>query len=866
MHAERSVLPLFVMPSPLQLLIYSLTAIPASLQARAAAAHLLCYCICNPIQLFHSHCKLVQMSRRAARKKDADSGEEEEEPKPRRSAAAAAAAAAPKKGKAKDADDLPDMHFDMGDIEKELAEAEEEEPPPKRKSRFPTRPPIDSAASSKASSRAGSRVGSRKSSVERAGPKLTRMEDLDRWKWATKYGTEGDQSEERLAQNLEAWEKAGVQLPAADGVDVPGTMMLRKFLWKNKKLCRNGVPPSLRLLVWSVVSGARTMPDRLEHHNRFQFYLDKAPSSLTAKTQKEIASDIPRALNAHPKFNSKTSRDGAEELKRVLSAFATRSPNIGYVNSLSHIAAYFLLYYSDEDAFWILCAIIDIVLPPDYFTQSLLGARADCFPTEDSRILTDQGFLFHEEARAAQELGEAGLAPKLKFACYEPESRGIVYAEGRIVQRENEEGELVAFTQGQEQTRWDAISNGAVPLPSPPPARVDEAVCGGDANFSLRVTRNHVMYTSRNGSHHFERQLAHQALHPRCACAASPHCGCGGASDDDSSLEMLSAATGGAIPSACQTATLHSMLSSALQLHSQQQRDAFLQLYGFWIGQQQLPLTEPSTAALIFRARNALQTDFLQRCFAHVGLQREVDFTEHSSEEAVSASYSLCSPAWCAFFSSLSSPAGQEQLAPWALQLLDRRQTRLLLDAMQLASGDHISACAAGAKSSAESQQLRTFSLPLREQLLVAGLRAGYSPHFERAEDGSWLVTFADASATAASPPSSAAAAAASSSPCRPSLRPSLGEVRVEKHSGSVWCVEVAHPSHLIIAQRAHRDTKSGEVTFASRPVIVGNCQLMKTLVYQRMPKLHAHFAGIGVDVYNVALKWLMVSARCCKK
>ena len=117
-------------------------------------------------------------------------------------------------------------------------------------------------------------------------------------------------------------------------------------------------------------------------------------------------------------------REGREELQNVLTAFAVRNPAIGYVNSFSHIAvsstaqhsaplatliaahrfgvvawaaaagasnnshpplthpllhplplcqAYFLLYYKEEDAFWILCALVDIVLPPDYFTQSLLG-------------------------------------------------------------------------------------------------------------------------------------------------------------------------------------------------------------------------------------------------------------------------------------------------------------------------------------------------------------------------------------------------------------------------------------------------------------------------------------------------------------
>lgn len=45
--------------------------------------------------------------------------------------------------------------------------------------------------------------------------------------------------------------------------------------------------------------------------------------------------------------------------------------------------AYFLLYYKEEDAFWILCALVDIVLPPDYFTQSLLGrSYAPALPKE----------------------------------------------------------------------------------------------------------------------------------------------------------------------------------------------------------------------------------------------------------------------------------------------------------------------------------------------------------------------------------------------------------------------------------------------------------------------------------------------------
>lgn len=246
------------------------------------------------------------MSRFAARgrKKEASEDEEEEE-KPKRLAVSArskkpAAAAAASSSAAAADDDFPAITFDMGDIEAELKEADAEttSPPPKR--RFPTRPPPKdaSASSSKAASLAGSRAGSRRPSVEKIH--YTTMEELDNWRWVSPYQHEGDQTEARLAENALKWET--VKLPTSDTVDVAATMMFRKYLWKNKKLCRNGIPPQHRLFVWEVLSGAKTMPDRLEHLNRYAHYLSQR-ASLAPKYAKEIAMDISRSvLNGHPKY------------------------------------------------------------------------------------------------------------------------------------------------------------------------------------------------------------------------------------------------------------------------------------------------------------------------------------------------------------------------------------------------------------------------------------------------------------------------------------------------------------------------------------------------------------------------------------
>ena len=43
------------------------------------------------------------------------------------------------------------------------------------------------------------------------------------------------------------------------------------------------------------------------------------------------------------------------------------------------------------------------------------------------------------------------------------------------------------------------------------------------------------------------------------------------------------------------------------------------------------------------------------------------------------------------------------------------------------------------------------------------------------------------------------------------------------ERDGRMWCVNVHHPDHLILAQRAYR-CKDGRVTKQSRPIIVGNC------------------------------------------
>merc|ERR1711981_1412175 len=49
---------------------------------------------------------------------------------------------------------------------------------------------------------------------------------------------------------------------------------------------------------------------------------------------------------------------GQSRLRRVLNAYAIHDPQVGYVQGMNFIAAYFLLYASEEDTFWLLDAIM----------------------------------------------------------------------------------------------------------------------------------------------------------------------------------------------------------------------------------------------------------------------------------------------------------------------------------------------------------------------------------------------------------------------------------------------------------------------------------------------------------------------------
>merc|ERR1712137_433905 len=119
-------------------------------------------------------------------------------------------------------------------------------------------------------------------------------------------------------------------------------------LAKNKKilkLCDKGIPDTVRGQVWKYLAGVDNRDDKIYHQ-----LLEEA--NWVPEIRDQIFRDINRTMPRHILFQEKG--QGQTMLTNVLLAYSSHRPDVGYCQGMGFITAMFLMYMTEEDAFWLL--------------------------------------------------------------------------------------------------------------------------------------------------------------------------------------------------------------------------------------------------------------------------------------------------------------------------------------------------------------------------------------------------------------------------------------------------------------------------------------------------------------------------------
>lgn len=136
------------------------------------------------------------------------------------------------------------------------------------------------------------------------------------------------------------------------------------------KLIRVGLPNRLRGEIWELTSGSIYL--RLENPTMYTDTLEKF-SGKESLAIDEIEKDLNRSLPEYPGFQSD---EGIGRLRRVLTAYSWVNADVGYCQAMNIVVAALLIYMSETQAFFLLSALCDRLVP-GYYSTTMYGTLLD---------------------------------------------------------------------------------------------------------------------------------------------------------------------------------------------------------------------------------------------------------------------------------------------------------------------------------------------------------------------------------------------------------------------------------------------------------------------------------------------------------
>jgi len=625
---------------------------------------------------------------------------------------------------------------------------------------------------------------------EAKGAALLREEDKKRRKAEDKVSREqakrSAEREHRMDEAAEVWLKQIVPHWSTSGI---GSSSLQKKM--RELVMKVGVPPRVRGVVWPLALGNALMvtPELYEIFGQ------------QASRARKIRVEELRLLNnaqdgkvpppaATPEGDEALDEDGSNQ---GASASASSTPSRARPSSSLSSSPSFTL--GKTHTFQHIDVDLTRTYPSLAFFQEECPMNAQlrhllytyCFPEDDHQILTERGFMFlaEVEATVAQE-------PSLRFASYCPRTEQISYHPAKLIINEARRQRMVEFTAKDEQRAWgESTADGGAT------SEDTGAPTSSGTHVSLVVTPEHDMY-ARWG----KMDAAYKKRRAGELLAAVEQ-------DPDLCIQMLGRAAGGV---AVDIPVEQLSFASELGLSSSEQIDAFLQVYGFWMGEAGAlsfdPLSSESPSVTFSPSVTEARDDvkWLVQLLNECGLIRGVDFlvVDSGSPSALQpGTIQVVSAAWVRYFrSECSQDRSTKHFASWVWSL-GQRHLRLLIAALRRAGDD----------AEADQPRICTASARFRDELQRLCLHAGYASYFQlAAKKGSghdaWAVHYSEHASVS-----------------EPVLHGST-EVKSTTRSGRTWCITLPPDttSGILVARRASPPGKDGVVRQASAPLLVGNC------------------------------------------